>query len=166
MPQLSIEYPPLTCVEECIGGCGEVWCGCPPWRWGLWELWWWLCPCGWWCPPCPGPWLWWWWPWCWYACGGACRCWCGCECMWWWPPCSCRADIISIMWPMEFMLPLVMALGWCASAAFSLWVDKIKRRFYECVHRLLLRTSTSTLPKCVNVLSGKWGMAPHINPSL
>ena len=121
----------LTCEEECIGGCGEVWCGCPGWRWGLWELWWGLCPCGWWWPLWPWPWLWWWWPWCWYAWGGAWRCWCGC--MWWWVPCSCRDDIISIMWPMEFMLPLAMAPGWCESAAFSLCIDKMdtKHTVYE-----------------------------------
>lgn len=115
----------LTCEAECIGGCGEVWCGCPGWRWGLWELWWGL---WWWCPPWPWPWVWWWWLWCWYACGGACKCWCGCECMWWWVPWSCRDDIISIIWPMEFMFPLAMAPGWCESAAFSLWVDKMETK--------------------------------------
>lgn len=44
--------------------------------------------------------------------------------LWWWAAAaalgSCRDDIISIMWPMEFMLPLAMAPGWCDSAAFSL----------------------------------------------
>ncbi len=121
-PQCCISLQSSTCkAAECMGWCGEVWCPCAGCRWGGWELW---CPwlCGWWWALCA--WLGWWWAWCGYPWGGPCMCWWGWECRWWWPAWSWRDGIISIIWPMEFMLPFAMPPGWWARAAFSLWVQK------------------------------------------